>query len=115
MLVYKGGRRQRGYGMGGVFSGFFRKLRPFLKEAALTVGRNAVETVSNVLEDVEKGDRDVVRSIKKHGKAGAIKTAKQVGLRGIKRVMEGTDGIQSQPSKRTRRQNSYDTDIFAKD
>ena len=109
MLVYKGGRRQRGYGMGGLFSGFFRKLQPFLEQSALTVGRNAVDTVSNILEDVEQGDRDIVGSLKRHGKAGAIKTAKQVGLKALKRSMDVFDDIATKPAKRSR---PTESDIF---
>ena len=107
--MYKGGRRQRGYGMGGLFSGFFRKLQPFLEQTALTVGRNAVDTVSNVLEDMETGDRDIVGSLKRHGKAGAVKTAKQVGLKGLKRMMDVFDDSPAKPSKRSR---PTESDIF---
>ena len=114
MIVYRGGRRQRGYGIGGVFANFFRKIKPFLQRSAVTVGKNALDTAVNVLGDVERGG-DVVKSLKKHGKSAAWKTAKQVGMQAIKRARDWDDDTLSPDSKRSRRDDSdgeFD-DIFS--
>lgn len=116
MIVYRGGRRQRGYGIGGVFSSFFRKTSPFLKKGALTVGKNALSTLSNVLEDVE-GGKNVVDSIKRRGKAGAWKTMREVGSQALKRSPELLADIFSSDSKRARREehesDNEEEDIFS--
>jgi len=101
MNVYRGGRRQRGYGIGGLFSSFFRKALPFLKDTALTVGKSALDVVGNVVNDAEAG-RDVVKSIKKHGKRVAMKTAKDVGFNALKRGSDVLQDIWTQDAKRSR-------------
>ena len=111
MIVYKGGRRQRGYGIGGLFSSFFRKAQPFLKDSGLTVGKNVLGVASNVLQDVEQG-RNVLDSIKKHGKRGALKTAKEVWLSAFKRGADVFGDIYTQDTKR-RRSEEYEDDIFS--
>ena len=103
MNIYRGGRRQRGYGMGGIFSGFFRKVLPFLQDSAMTVGRNLLNVGSNVLEDMETGDKDIVGSLKRHGKAGAISAAKKIGGHAFKRARDVFDDTPSSESKRRRR------------
>lgn len=110
MIVYKGGRTQRGYGIGGLFSSFFRKASPFLKESALRVGKNALDVASDVLYDAGQG-RDVFRSMKKHGKKAAMKTAKEVGLTALKRSADVFDDIWSEDSKR--RRSDDEEDIFS--
>ena len=110
MIVYRSGRRQRGYGIGGLFSSFFRKALPFLKDGALTVGKNALGVASNVIHDAGRGG-NVVASIKKHGKKGALKTAKEVGLGALKRGSEVLYDIWSEDSKR--RRTDDDDDIFS--
>jgi len=116
MIVYRGGRRQRGYGIGGVFSSFFRKALPFLEKSALSVGKHALGTVSNVLSDVEHGERDIARSIKRHGKKHAFEAGKEVGSHAIKRASEWNSDTFAPTSKRRRRSTSdeedYD-DIFS--
>jgi len=109
MNVYRGGRRQRGYGIGGLFSSFFRKALPFLKDSALTVGKNALNLASNVVNDAEAG-RDVVKSIKKHGKRVAMKTAKDVGFNALKRGADVFQDIWSPDAKRSRPEEE---DIFS--
>lgn len=113
MNVYRGGRRQRGYGMGGLFSGFFRKILPFLQDSAVTVGKNLLNVGTNVLQDVEAGDSNVRESLKRHGKAGAIKAAKRIGGHAIKRGRDIFDDNQSPDSKRRRRTEDSIFDIFS--
>jgi len=101
MKVYRGGRRQRGYGIGGLFSSFFRKASPFLKNSALSAGRNALNLANNVIEDVERGG-NVLKSLKKHGEKAAMKTAQEVGFNALKRGADVFDDIWSQDAKRSR-------------
>jgi len=73
MLIYRGGRRQRGYGIGGMFKSLFRSAMPILKEGGKIVAKNAVNYGANVLADVSRGEEDVGEMLKRH----AIKSAKE--------------------------------------
>ena len=66
MLIYRGGRRQRGHGIGGVFKSLFRSAMPFIKEGGKIVAKNAVNYGANVLADISQGE-DVVKSLERHG------------------------------------------------
>ena len=136
MIVYRGGRRQRGYGIGGVFSSLFRKAKPFaakakpffknkvkplikkgmkkakphLKKASKIAGKNALNTFTQVMADVQGGDVDLVDSILTRGKAGLMKTGKDVYRQAIKRKREPDVDSLSSDTKRQRRP----ADIFDK-
>lgn len=114
MIVYRGGRRQRGYGIGGVFSSLFRKILPFLEKGAVTVGKHALSTASNVLDDVEHGERNIGKSLKRHGKKRAWQAARELGTHAIKTAADWNDDIFAPTSKRRRRnEDDDDDDIFS--
>ena len=112
MLVYGSRRGQRGYGIGRIFSNFFRRIMPFLEESAITAGKNAVGTLSNVMNDVGQG-HNAVESLKKHGQDGLRKTVRSVGRKGIKRVRKGTRDTSSPARKRRRRRSNNYNDIYS--
>ena len=70
--MYRGQRRQRGYGVGGLFSNFIRILKPVLKKGLRTIskaGKKFIEsnTVKSVGEEVKKGliksGKDIVADV----------------------------------------------------
>ncbi len=85
MLIYRGGRRQRGYGIGGMFKSLFRSAMPILKEGGKIVAKNAVNYGANVLADVSRGE-DVVKSLERHGVKAAMNTAGDIADAGEKAV-----------------------------
>ena len=66
--IYKGRRRQRGYGVGGNFASFFRSAVPFLKTVGLKAGKEAFRAGNEILEDIEKGEKNWKGILKSHGK-----------------------------------------------
>ena len=77
MLIYQGGRRQRGHGIGGVFKSLFRSAMPFIKEGGKIVAKNAVNYGANVLADISQGE-DVVKSLERNGIKAVTGTAGDV-------------------------------------
>ena len=71
--IYKGRRRQRGYGVGGNFASFYRTASPLLKNLGITVAKEALQAGNDILDDFEKGKSDWTTNIKKHGKRAAKK------------------------------------------
>ena len=53
--VFRGATRQRGYGLGGIFSNLFRRIAPVLKNVAKTAGKQLVKTGANFVTDVIDG------------------------------------------------------------
>ena len=53
--VFHGSTRQRGYGIGGIFSNLFRTIAPALKNVAKTAGKQLVKTGANFVTDVIDG------------------------------------------------------------
>lgn len=68
MVVFRGGRFQRGYGqvgygLGSFFQSLARRALPFLQKGVKTVGRAAINTGMNIAQDVLAGG-DLKRSAK---------------------------------------------------
>lgn len=53
--VFRGATRQRGYGLGGIFSKMFQGIVPVLKNVAKTAGKQLVKTGANIVTDVIDG------------------------------------------------------------
>ena len=53
--VFRGSTRQRGYGIGGIFSKVFQRLAPVLKNVAKSAGRQLVKSGANIITDVIDG------------------------------------------------------------
>jgi hypothetical protein len=51
-VVYRGAPYQRGHGIGSFLGGLFRTITPLLKSGAKAVGKEALKTGINVLQDV---------------------------------------------------------------
>lgn len=81
--IFRGRRRQHGYGIGGLFSSLFRSAIPLLKKGAVAVGKEALKTGAHVMNDVIQGRNggEALRersldSVKKLGKKAVHKVIK---------------------------------------
>ena len=63
MNVFHGSRIQRGYGLGSILGGLFRKALPYLWKGAKYAGKTALRTGANVANDVIDG-QNIRASIK---------------------------------------------------
>jgi len=94
--IFRGQLYQQGYGLGGYFRRFFKWIVPLaqkhalpvLEDGAKTIGRQAINSISNIAHDVVSG-KNIQNSINEHGKNAIenIKTNLENKLegRGIKR------------------------------
>ena len=85
--VFMGARRQRGYGLGGVFANLFRSAVPMLKKGALALGKQALATTGQVIGDVVQG-KSLKESVKARGKQSGKKLLKE-GMTSVMRAMHG--------------------------
>jgi len=85
MIIYRGGRRQRGYGIGGIFKSLFRKAMPLLAEGGKIITKNALDLGQKVITDISRG-QDIGKSFEKHGVNAAINAAGDVVSAGGKAV-----------------------------
>ena len=104
---FRGGRMQRGYGIGGIFRSLARFAIPLFKQGARTVGKRALQAATEVGQDVLEG-RNVSESMKARGNQSftdvsnkAVKTLTGRGRkRPIKRSAPAKPTISSQAKKR---------------
>lgn len=54
--AFHGSRFQRGYGLGSIFKGLFRWAMPHLQQGAKVLGKKALQTGAQVVQDVLDGD-----------------------------------------------------------
>ncbi len=117
MIIYKGRRRQKGYGVGGHFASFFRKAIPVLKKAGYSTSKHWMREGGDILEELEKSDNNWQDVIKKHVKKAARKSINPLldmgvnaAKRGIKDVF--SDDAVSSPPRAKKVKTSHD-DIFS--
>ena len=65
--AFRGPALQKGYGLGGLFKGLVRTLAPALKQGLISVGKRALQTGTEVLNDYVQGG-DLKTSIKRRAK-----------------------------------------------
>ena len=65
--AFRGPALQRGYGLGGLFKGLARTLAPTLKRGLINVGKRALKTGTEVLNDYVQGT-DLKTSLKRRAK-----------------------------------------------
>lgn len=86
------GRRQRGYGIGGVFAKMFRKAAPLVLKGVKTIGKEALRTGSSVLTDVLDGE-NLGESLKNRSKESAFNLGRKA-VRGVnKRLFDADDDV----------------------
>ena len=107
---------QRGAGLGSLFRGLLRSVKPLAKSALKAVGKSAINTGLAVAQDMLEG-RDVVDSIKTHSKVEAKRLTKKaqktmaqrghgVGRRNTKRVVKHIKGLK-RGAKRHKKPNIW--------
>ena len=113
-------RVQRGYGFGGIFKSLVRVATPFVKEAAKTVGKEALSSGLGLLDDIVSG-KDVKSSVKSRAREVGRNSLRK-GVRKARQTISG--GSTSQPikrkatsrstlvAKRPRRHQHRERDIF---
>ena len=85
MPVYRGSPvLQRGYGLGGLLGGLFRRAMPLLKKGAAMVGKQVLRTGMDIADDVMSG-QNIKTAAKRRVKAGG----KQLGTDVLRRVQTG--------------------------
>ena len=82
MMVFHGGRFQRGYGLGSFFKSLARKAFPFLQKGAKSIGRAAVNTGMNIAQDVLAGN-----NLKDSAQARLQQTANNLKRQAINRII----------------------------
>lgn len=83
--VFTGDAWQKGYGLGGLFSGLIRRAMPILKDTALSAGKNLLRSGADLFEDVISGKKDWKTALKDRG----IEGLKRVGGDVKNRVLRG--------------------------
>ena len=73
IISIKGSACQRGYGIGGFLKGLTRTFAPAVKKGLLNVGKQALQSEVQVLDDVSRGE-DVKMAIKRRTIEGAKKS-----------------------------------------
>ncbi|CAH3017893.1 unnamed protein product, partial [Porites evermanni] len=105
--AFHGARFQRGYGLGSIFRGLFRWAMRHLQQGAKVIGKKALHTGVNVVQDVLDGD-NIKTAVHKRTKQ-ALGLPSQNSLQGqsgaskkaIKRKAQGTK-ISSPPGKKAK-------------
>lgn len=67
LTSFRGPVMQKGYGLGGFFKGLARSFAPVLKKGLLTVGKKAVKTGIQIMQDTSQG-KSLKESIKQRAK-----------------------------------------------
>lgn len=62
--VFRGATRQRGYGLGGVFTRIFRSFAPTLKTVAKSAGKQLLKTGANFASDLIDGQKLSTAAVK---------------------------------------------------
>ena len=57
LSVYHGGPMQTGYGLRNVLGGLFKRALPLIKKGATTLGKQMLETGSDILDDALSGKK----------------------------------------------------------
>lgn len=90
------GYSQRGSGVGSFLGGLFRKILPILRKGTVAVGREAVNSGTNFINDVNH-NVDPRKALKKRSREAAVNL--------VKKVLHG-DGYKTRSNKRKRQSTS---------
>lgn len=117
MRIYKGRRRQKGYGVGAHFASFFRKAIPVLKKAGYSTTKHWLREGGDILEELEKSDKDWQNVVKKHVKKAAKKSINPLLDLGVSAARQGINDVfsESDTSSPPAKKVKTSTDIFDED
>ena len=66
--IFRAEPLQRGYGLGGLFRGLYRSVKPTLKKGLATIGKRALKAGADILEDVVVNKTPIKQAVKKRAK-----------------------------------------------
>ena len=122
--VFRGATMQRGHGLGSLVKGLFRTATPLLKKGAIALGKEALSTGLNIMEDTLSGQTLKNATKKNVSRAGkrlmnkslnGIRKRKQVGgsrvivLKRKRQRKKRVIRAKGPPAKRRRRQDIFDS------
>lgn len=113
--VFSGATRQRGYGLGGVFTRLFRSFAPTLKSVAKSAGKQLLKTGANFASDLIDGKKlseAAVSNLSTGGK-NLIKTIASDISRGVKGGVKRKRPSPKHPKGVKSRRRQTKRDIFA--
>ena len=105
--AFHGARFQRGYGLGSIFRGLFRWAMPHLQQGAKVIGKKALQTGVNLVQDVLDGDniKTVVHKRTKQAlglpSQNSLQGQSGAGKKSIRRKAQGST-ISSSPGKKAK-------------
>ena len=114
MNIYRGRRRQQGYGVGGTFASFYRRAVPLLKKAGFSTAKEWLKSGSEAMGDLEQGKKPWKNVLKKHAKKAAKRSLTPLVALGASAATEGikdvfSDGeVSPPPAKRVRGSDIFD-------
>ena len=97
--AFHGARFQHGYGLGSIFRGLFRWAMPHLQQGAKVIGKKALQTGVNVVQDVLDGEKQKNRKTAVHKRTkqalnlpsqNSLQTQSEADKKAIKRKGQGT-------------------------
>lgn len=98
--VFSGSTYQRGRGVGAWLGGLARMIIPYIRSGAKVVGKEAIRTGLNVLDDVTNNNANFKEALKSRAMESG-KVLKRKATKKIVDMMKGS-GIKSRNSKRRR-------------
>lgn len=99
--VFRGGRGQRGHGIGNILGGLFRSAVPLLKKGAKALGKEALRTGMAVAGDVLDG-----RSLKSSVKTRGLAASKRVARKAVSSVTASSNGNKKRKRQPTTTRNN---------
>ncbi len=96
--VFHGSSIQYGEGLGNLLSGLFRSAMPLLKQGAATLGRTALQTSADIVEDALSG-----KNIKSSVKSRVRQAGRKLGSRAVSRAKEIAQRGRGRRRKTTRK------------
>ncbi len=117
MRIYRGRRRQKGYGVGGNFASFFRSAIPILKKAGYSTAKNWLHEGSEAMGELEENDTQWKPILVNHAKRAAKNTIGpllDLGVSAAKKRIKDTlsDDEISSTSKAKKVKTYHEPDIF---
>ena len=76
---------QRGYGIGGLFRGLIRTVKPLMKKGLLSAGRKALNVGANALSDMQDNNVTLKKALQKQIRSTFVPTKKTINRRDPKR------------------------------
>jgi len=115
IIGFKGNRYQRGAGIGNILKGLFRMVLPLAKTAGKVIGKQALESGTDLLSDILKGDT-VKSSLKRHGRQAVGKLVDKGAKRLVRKIQTGQGlGVRRSKARKSIKAMGYRRKRYKKD